>query len=191
MACNLIQVKPTVNCDENFAGTGNKAFIARLTDDQRASMSYVGIGPEDDGSTPIRAVIGKASEIVFQEIVLKSKVNKIDYQSNPNGGGYIATANLVVDKQLDSWAYNSRIMNNTGDWIVLLSTGKEGEYYILGDANYDNEFSDAGTTGDAPDSDKGSTVTITAGPLRAEYLKIDGKLEPVGGESDGYILTVG
>ena len=177
-----------MNCDENFAGTGNKAYIARLTPEQRASMSYVGISAEDDGSTPIRLVIGKASEIVFQEVVLKSKVNKIDYQSNPNGGGYIATANLVVDKQLDSWAYNSRILNNTSDWIVLLSTGKQGEYYVLGDANFDNDFSDAGTTGDAPDSDKRSTITVTAGPMRAEYLKIDGTLEPSG---DGYTLVVG
>lgn len=176
MACTLINVKPTVTCEENFSGTGNKAYIARLNDTQRQSLTYVGL--DDDGKTPIRMTIPSdiLKTIQFIEVVLKSKVNKVDYQSNANGGGYIATAQIVVDKQVDSWAYNSRIMNNTGDWIVLLADGK-GAYYFLGDANFDNEFSDAGSTGDAPDSDKGSTVTITAGPLKAEYLKIDGKME--------------
>lgn len=189
MACNLINVKATgVNCEENFSGTGNKAYIARLTDTQRESLTYVGL--DSDGKTPIRMTI--PSEILktiqFFQVVLKSKVNKVDYQSNPNGGGYTATLNMVVDKQVDSWAHNSRILNNTNDWIVLLSTGKDS-YYFLGDKDFDNEFADAGTTGDAPDSDKGSTVTITAGPIKAEYLKIDGNMvaaKTSEGEDAGY-----
>lgn len=181
MACNLINVKPTVSCEENYSGTGNKAYIARLTDEQRAALVYSEEKPRMTIASDVLATIK------FNEIVLKSKVNKVDYQSNPNGGGFTATANLVVDKQVDDWAMNARIMNNTGDWIVLLADGK-GAYYFMGDPNFDNEFSDAGTTGDAPDSDKGSTVTITAGPLKYEYLKIEGKMSP---DSEGFVLSAG
>ena len=171
MACTLIDVRPVNSCGENYAGTGNKAYIARLNTEQRSNIIV-----SDSIPTAVLAFADFGPE--FHEIVLKSKVNKIDFQSNPNGGGYTATANLVVDKQVDSWARNSRILNNTGDWIVLLSTGKANEYYLLGDANYDNEFSDAATTGDAPDSEKGSTITITAGPLKWPYLKVNGILVP-------------
>ena len=171
MACNLINVKPGLNCKENYSGTGNKAYIARLTDEQRAALVY----SEDSPRMTIASEI--LATIKFCEVVLKSKVNMVEYQSNKNGGGYTATAKFVVDKQVDDWAMNSSIMNNTSDWIALLSDG-QGAFYFLGDPNFDNEFDDAGTTGDAPDSDKGSTVTITAGPLRYEYLKIEGKMVP-------------
>ena len=187
MACNLINVKPVESCRENYSGTGNKAYVARLSDTQRAELIYDEEKPRISFASPT-----EAEGIEFHEIVLKSKANKIDYQSNPNGGGYTATLTMVVDKQVESWAVNSRIMNNTGDWVVLLSTGVQGEYYFLGDPNFDNEFSDAGTTGDAPDSDKGSTVTITAGPLQWEYLKIEGKLDPTSNSGrDFFMLKVG
>lgn len=192
MACNLINVRPGANnCEEVFAGTGNKAYIARLTAQQRALLTYDDDKPRISFATPSDGE-GGVETIIWKEVVLKKKVNKIDYQSNPNAGGYTATANMVVDKNVDSWAVNSRTMNNTDDWVVLLSTGIKGEYYFLGDPNFDNEFSDAGTTGDAPDSDKGSTVTITAGPIRWEYLKIEGTLDPTSDSDDaGFVLNVG
>ena len=188
MACTLINVRPGANnCEEVFAGTGNKAYIARLTAQQRAELQYSEDKPRITFASPT-----EAESILWKEIVLKKKVNKIDYQSNPNAGGYTATATMVVDKNVDSWAVNSRTMNNTDDWVVLLSTGVQGEYYFLGDPNFDNEFSDAGTTGDAPDSDKGSTVTITAGPIKWEYLKIEGNLVPSGdGDNAGFTLNIG
>lgn len=169
MACKLINVRPTTDCTENYSGTGNKAYIARMSTEMREALEYSETAPEI-----ICKDADELAKIEFHEIVLKSKVNKVDYQSNPNGGGFTATANMVVDKQVDSWAMNARVLNNTSDWCVLLSTGKSGEFYFLGSPAFDNEFSDAGTTGDAPDSDKGSTVTITAGPLQYEYLKIKG-----------------
>lgn len=180
MACNLINVRPgATDCTETFAGTGNKAYIARLTPAQRELLEY-----EESLPRITFKDADAAAKIEFCEIILKKKVNKIDYQSNPNAGGFTATLTMVVDKNVDSWAVNARTMNNSDDWVVLLSTGNKDEYYFLGDPNFDNEFSDAGTTGDAPDSDKGSTITITAGPLKWEYLKMEGHLSASGDDDN-------
>ena len=183
--CNFIQVNTGTSCTSDFAGTGNYMFLARLGEKLRASIV------EDEAKN--RASFADAEELAkakFYKVGLKKKVNKIDYKNNPNGRGFMSTANTQVDKDLDNWSANAKIMNNTGDWVVLIPTGKKNEFYFLGSAAYDNEVEIAGTTGDSPESDKGDTLTITSGPHEWEYLKIEGtmteKVASAGGASEGY-----
>lgn len=156
--CNLINVGFGVDaCKENFSGVGGTAYFF-LKSDVTAAPSY------DDAKNAFTST--SFPSLKAYKVKLKKKVNKVDWTNNPNGGGYTCTATLMVADDMDSMSLNGRSLNNLGgDFGVMIpKSTADGttEYYVIYNHEFGTDFTCEGTTGDAPDSDHGHTITVAA-----------------------------
>ena len=158
MACNLINVGFGGDaCKENFSGVGGTAYFFLKRDVTKA--------PAYD-ETKNAFAVDAFTDVPVYKVKLKKKVNKVDWTNNPNGGGYTNTATLVVADDMDNMAFNGRNLNNLGgDFGVMIpksTSDGTSEYYVIYNHDFGTDFTLEGTTGDAPDSDHGHTITVAA-----------------------------
>ena len=158
MACNLINVGFGDNaCKENFSGVGGTAYIFLKKDVASAPQVNAEKNRFED-----TAFVG----VPVYKIKLKKKANKVDWANNPNGGGYTNTVTLVVADDIDGMAFNGRTLNNLGgDFGVMIpksTADGTNDYYVIYNHEFGCDFTNEGTTGDAPDSDHGHTITVAA-----------------------------
>lgn len=158
MACNLINVGFGDNaCKENFSGIGGTAYFF-LKKDVPSSPKV--------SETENRFEDAAFEGIPVYRVKLKKKVNKVDWVNNPNGGGYTNTATLIVADDVNGMSFNGRTLNNLGgDFGVMIpASTADGskDYYVIYNHEFGTDFTNEGTTGDAPDSDHGHTLTVAA-----------------------------
>lgn len=167
-ACKFIHVNAASECKENYSGVGNHLYLFQLDSEQRAAVAY------DEKSASFVAASFEGVEM--HEIIVKPKTGHVDATSNPDGGGFSNVYEGRVAQNMDKMSLLSRAMNNSSDWGALVSTGRKDEYYVLFDPNFDVEFALSAATGDAPDSDHGHTLTITASPMQYPLCKWSGAI---------------
>ena len=158
MGCNLISVGFGLDaCKENFSGVGGTAYFF-LKSDVKGTPAY------DDTKNMFQASAFEG--ITVYPVKLKKKVNKVDWTNNPNGGGFTNTATLMVADDMDNMSFNGRSLNNLGgDFGVMIpksTADGTSEYYVIYNHEFGTDFTLEGTTGDAPDSDHGHTITVAA-----------------------------
>lgn len=156
--CNLIAAGFGANaCAENFSGVGGTAYLFLKSD--------VATAPQVSDNANIFTEDSFANLKVYA-VKLKKKVNKVDWTNNPNGGGYTNTVTMIVADDMDSMAFNGRTLNNLGgDFGVMIpksTADGTNAYYVVYNHEFGCDFTCEGTTGDAPDSDHGHTITIAA-----------------------------
>lgn len=158
MACKLINVGfGETACTENLSGVGGTAYLFLKSDVADAPV-YSATKNEFESTS--------FASLKAYKVKLKKKVNKVDWTNNPNGGGYTNTVTLVVADDMDSMAINGRTLNNLGgDFGVMIpksTADGTSEYYVIYNHDLGCDFTLEGTTGDAPDSDHGHTITVAA-----------------------------
>ena len=166
MACTPFSIKRTsTECSENYAGVGTRVYVALvedLKDDVLPEYSE-----ELAGYTPESFQFDESKG--FYAIDIKKKSGKVTFESNGFGRGFSNVLTFVVDSNMESMALLSRIINNV-DTLWMVSDGK-GAFYVLYDPVFSPDITISGDTGDAPDSDSGITVTVTASPMRYGFAK--------------------
>ena len=141
MACNLINVGfgTTDGCKENFSGIGGTAYFFLKKDVPNAPK----VSDEEN-----RFEDAAFTGVPVYKIKLKKKVNKVDWTN------------------MDTMAFNGRTLNNLGgDFGVMIpKSTADGtkDYYVIYNHEFGTDFTNEGTTGDAPDSDHGHTITVAA-----------------------------
>lgn len=163
--CKIIPVGIGTNaCKENFSGVGGEAWIF-FKEDLVAAPAY-----SDDANEFKASAFGESTFVEgagAYKIKLKKQVNSVTWTNNPNGGGYTVTATIIVANDMDSMAFNGRALNNAGgDWGLMIPTATAdgtSRYYVIYNHDFGlSTFTVEGTTGDAPDSDHGHTITVAA-----------------------------
>ena len=163
--CKIIPVGIGTNaCKENFSGVGGEAWIF-FKEDLVAAPAY-----SDDANEFEASAFGESAFVEgagAYKIKLKKQVNSVTWTNNPNGGGYTVTATIIVANDMDSMAFNGRALNNAGgDWGLMIPAATAdgtSRYYVIYNHDFGlSTFTVEGTTGDAPDSDHGHTITVAA-----------------------------
>ena len=181
MACKLLNVKKTAaNCQENFSGVGTRVYVA-LADSLKPgavkwSDKFAGFASTSFATESFVEGTG------FYAIDIKQKSGKVTSESNPQGGGFNNVFTGTVNSNMDRFAYIARTINNV-DTVWLISDGSDNGYYVIYDPQFAPEFSLSADTGDAPDSDRGFTLTVTASPSRYPLAKWHGEV-PVATDGD-------
>ena len=185
MACNPFSIKRnTTNCTENYAGVGTRVYFAlveHLKDGVMPQYSEDLAGFPGDAFSSDAFDQGKG----FYSIDIKKKSGKVTFESNGFGRGFSNVLTFVVDSNMESMAKLSRIVNNV-DTLWMVSDGKGG-YFVLYDPNFAPDITISGDTGDAPDSDSGITVTVTASPMKygfAKWSPTEGVNPPMAADAD-------
>ena len=158
MACNLINVKSSASCKEDFSGVGSRFYV--FSGEGIAEVDLSGVESMQDYITALEAYM--ANGVV--QVDIKPKSGKVTSSSNANGGGFSNVFTGVVANNMTAMSELSRVLNNTTDWGILVPAGNN-EFYVLYDKAFGIEFGDEGDTGDTPDSDHGHTLTITCSPM--------------------------
>lgn len=163
MAC---KIKPNVGygsnaCKENFSGVGGEAWIFLKEDLQQSPVYDDKKNEFTENSFTFKQGTGA------YKIKLKKQVNSVTWSNNPNSGGYTVTATFVVSDDMDKMAFNGRTLNNLGgDWGVMIPAATADDtqrWYVVYNHDFGlSTFTVEGTTGDAPDSDHGHTITAAA-----------------------------
>lgn len=163
MACNL---KPNVGygttaCTENFSGVGGEAYIF-LKEDLAAAPVY----SENTNSFESSSFAFNDGKGAYR-VKLKKQVNSVTWNNNANSGGYTVTGTIIVADDMDTMAFNGRTLNNLGgDWGLMIpkaTADGTDEFYVIYNHQFGlSTFTVEGTTGDAPDSDHGHTITVAA-----------------------------
>lgn len=167
MACNPFSIKRTSSkCTENFAGVGSRVLVALVED-----LESPAVWDEEAAGFTTDSFTFKANK-GFSELDIKKKSGKVTFDSNGQNKGFSNVLTFVVDHNMESMAYLSRIVNNV-DCIWMVADGKGG-WFVLYDPDFSTEISISGDTGDTPDSDSGITVTVTGSPMRYGFAKWNG-----------------
>lgn len=181
MACTPFSIKRTsTECSENYAGIGTRVYVALvedLKDDVLPAYDETKARFTDDS---FQFDENKG----FYAIDIKKKSGKVTFESNGFGRGFSNVLTFVVDSNMESMALLSRIVNNV-DTLWLASDGK-GDFYVLYDPVFSPDITISGDTGDAPDSDSGITVTVTASPMKygfAKWKPLEGTNPPMATET--------
>ena len=168
MACKFVHVgSSTAECKENFSGVANELYLFLIDDLKNTKPTY----KEDSNEFESTAFEFKEGAGAVK-VLMKPKSGKITATNNPGAGGFSVVYTGVVNKDLDRMAYLSRVANNAQNFGAMVSDGT-GKYYVLY-TEYGIELTTEFDSGDTPDSDHGTTITITASPMLYGPAKWEG-----------------
>lgn len=182
LTCELSDIAlAAAGCEEQFSGLGNH-IMAALPEDFTTPPEYdAETGGYSEASFTFKA--GKGAV----KIRIKKQSAKIASTGNEGAKGYNTSLTFVIDRDVEKASKVLRIMKNRGD-IVFFAERPAGGYYVVYDPKFGNEINNSYDSGDAPESESGHTVTVTANPSIYPIVQWSGVLkikseEPVVPES--------
>lgn len=167
MACDLINVGySTDTCVESFAGTGIDVIFFKAP---TAAPVY--------DETKNRFTDASFSAVEGYKVKIKADSGEVTWTSNGNNAGYTASANFLVDGDINGMALNNRTLSNLGGKFgvaVPVGTETTGEgdsavtktvYDIIYDHTRGVTYDVSGTSGKAATDEKGHTITVSCATM--------------------------